>query len=874
MATASRPLGATSAAAIHKAIRSSCPVRHISSGTLNGVKWFNSSHTNFVRPFTFNGDMHVVTLGTASGTPTRFRNVSASVIRTADYTYLFDCGEGTQTQLKNSFVAHASVISRIFITHLHGDHVYGLPGVVTTILADVAGGDLEGSGQWRSPGRSADLAQTSMSARERQPGPPNRLTVYGPLGLHRLLSTAFPTYSARQKAALPVDVVELLPPGTDPPHRPQGEVGTVRYVRPSADGTYYLYSSYADPSEPGGPATTRASKRDNFKHGHHDVRGALLEHAGVQCVGYVLAEQPRFRLDPSALTSRGLPQGHGFRDVCDRLKAGQAVPMPNGSTLTPEEALRPAGGARKVVIMGDNSAAPAMVPLAAGADLVLHEATLPPGDEERAARRGHSTSVMAGRFARACGAKTLVLTHFSNLFGFGYGGAHIDALGLDKVQGVLKEMERAEALEAARPAPAQQPRPTERTVASKQASSGGYQARRQGETSSPASSYSNVGGDGAAPGAGHQRHAAAVEAPRSDARIRQPSPRFSGGGAPEDGPAENAVRFRWKGPESRGGWPRPSSPSGGGERRDSSQQSPRAGGPSSGRRHAGDSSSDGSVSGGFVERLRVMTPANEDSAGGYDNSRRHQAHQSQQPQSTRFRKPQPPPRGSRGMTSLGVTDDSVASDPSADASLRFADVDGNSAHLDTAGSLDPGSVDGFSASESPRQGKQQRGRQVSVGGDASDQPPAELGALPLRAILRYLEVTSGPRAGLLNGILETRRVRERGALGRGAQPKGVHVPWDPVRTTPRSNLFHALSVAGSTTHGASDVSDFAEYEYPAVHEHGVLAPVVRAAQEAFGRPSVVAARDFMVFPLPLREPDGDAPTVTTGARDHENAGAE
>ncbi|HYI11786.1 MAG TPA: ribonuclease Z [Thermoanaerobaculia bacterium] len=71
-------------------------------------------------------------LGTSSGTPSRTRNVS-SVAMTLDGTVLlFDCGEGTQHRLLEAPV-RSGAIEAIFITHLHGDHVYGIPGLLATL---------------------------------------------------------------------------------------------------------------------------------------------------------------------------------------------------------------------------------------------------------------------------------------------------------------------------------------------------------------------------------------------------------------------------------------------------------------------------------------------------------------------------------------------------------------------------------------------------------------------------------------------------------------------------------------------------------------------------------------------------------------------
>lgn len=77
--------------------------------------------------------MQITFLGTSSGVPTRSRNVSSVALRLPQRAevWLFDCGEGTQHQLLRSEV-RVSQISRIFITHMHGDHIYGLMGLLAS----------------------------------------------------------------------------------------------------------------------------------------------------------------------------------------------------------------------------------------------------------------------------------------------------------------------------------------------------------------------------------------------------------------------------------------------------------------------------------------------------------------------------------------------------------------------------------------------------------------------------------------------------------------------------------------------------------------------------------------------------------------------
>lgn len=77
--------------------------------------------------------MQITFLGTSSGVPTRSRNVSGIALRLPQRAevWLFDCGEGTQHQLLRSDL-RVSQIRRIFVTHMHGDHTFGLMGLLAS----------------------------------------------------------------------------------------------------------------------------------------------------------------------------------------------------------------------------------------------------------------------------------------------------------------------------------------------------------------------------------------------------------------------------------------------------------------------------------------------------------------------------------------------------------------------------------------------------------------------------------------------------------------------------------------------------------------------------------------------------------------------
>jgi ribonuclease Z len=77
-------------------------------------------------------DLTVIFLGTGGSIPTPNRGLSAIAIRRKTELLLFDCGEGTQRQMIQAGVGFHRK-TKIFVTHMHGDHVLGLPGLLQTM---------------------------------------------------------------------------------------------------------------------------------------------------------------------------------------------------------------------------------------------------------------------------------------------------------------------------------------------------------------------------------------------------------------------------------------------------------------------------------------------------------------------------------------------------------------------------------------------------------------------------------------------------------------------------------------------------------------------------------------------------------------------
>ena len=296
----------------------------------------------------------------------------------------------------------APSISRIFISHLHGDHVFGLPGLLCNIAMSYGGGEDGDVGVRRSRQNAA-------------------LVIVGPPGLRSFLRVAIGNaYASLGEMRLVIHELD----GLEAVRRPKG----ARKGRPAYEVRRPL------PCEAGGLDIAPDSDgvwhipRDSPHDPPASVRAVELDHT-VPTVGWVIEEDPRpGKVDMRKL--RPLLNQHRVepRRIRD-LKEGRPVELPDGAVLDPADYVG-ASTQRKFVVLSDMSATKrpldGLRPLLSGATLFVHESTNAFTDEdakggkktprtvERDARRhGHSTPQMAGGVAAALDARHLVLTHFS-----------------------------------------------------------------------------------------------------------------------------------------------------------------------------------------------------------------------------------------------------------------------------------------------------------------------------------------------------------------------------------------------------------------------------------------------------------------------------
>lgn len=148
---------------------------------------------------------------------------------------------------------------------------------------------------------------------------------------------------------------------------------------------------------------------DVLARGEYELRVFAAEHGG-NAVGWALVEHDRLgRFNPDRARELGVPEG----PMWGKLQRSQAVTLDDGRVVTPETIVGPTRPGRKLVYTGDTRPCAATIEAAAGADLLIHEATFGDEEAERAGETQHATAREAAQVAKMAGVKKLALTHLS-----------------------------------------------------------------------------------------------------------------------------------------------------------------------------------------------------------------------------------------------------------------------------------------------------------------------------------------------------------------------------------------------------------------------------------------------------------------------------
>ncbi len=272
--------------------------------------------------------MKIITLGTGAGRPSLLRNSSATLLEYEGDNLLFDCGESTQMQLMRAN-ARWGKIGVIFIGHLHGDHLNGLPGLLGTL---------------------------SMSERQ------SPLMVFGPPGIQKYLEVLQSIKTLWVN--FPLQVIEIR------------ETGILL-------------------------------ETDRYR-----VLANPLEHV-IECWGFRFQEKDRpGHFDVEKAARLGVPDG----PERGRLVSGEAIILPDGRKIEPQEVVGPPIPGRAIAYCCDTRPCESEMELTNRVDLLIHETTFEHALKGEANEWGHSTSTDAARIARDSKAKQLLMTHVSQRY--------------------------------------------------------------------------------------------------------------------------------------------------------------------------------------------------------------------------------------------------------------------------------------------------------------------------------------------------------------------------------------------------------------------------------------------------------------------------
>ncbi|GBG32489.1 Zinc phosphodiesterase ELAC protein 1 [Hondaea fermentalgiana] len=334
------------------------------------------------------------------------------------WTWLFDCGEETQSQIHKGSSVRLAGVTRIYITHLHGDHFFGLPSILCAISEVKAPSD----------------AQKLKLSRDKDKDVP--IEIFGPPNLRLALRTML----LASGVVLPFRyvVTELHPKGAKTPSPASDLVNGVLHPSEILGKNLTSNDNFVWESVP-----THCTPHPKDVSAVATVKAAMIRHScNVTCIGYVVEEKSYSGSLDGQRAKEILRQpenqeyliGIGVREPLRSLrylKGGFELKLPTG-ILRPSDVVGPDKPGRKIVILGDTCDASNIAGIAANADMILHEATnaylpelglnglLDSVDEWqtilRTLQHGHSTPQMAGKFAQAIGAKSLVMTHFSSRY--------------------------------------------------------------------------------------------------------------------------------------------------------------------------------------------------------------------------------------------------------------------------------------------------------------------------------------------------------------------------------------------------------------------------------------------------------------------------
>jgi len=296
--------------------------------------------------------MEIIILGSSAAIPVRERNLSSIALKYKNELLLFDCGEDLQRNLIEAGLKLNKPL-KILISHFHGDHIIGLPGLLF---------------------RFGLIARTAP------------ITIFGPRNLFLYLFVHNKVLGL--KANYPLRIVEI-----------------------DNDNKKLIIFETLDSEIP----REEILLEDNviFESDKYTLKYTEVDHS-VLAFAYSFVEKPRYgKFKPERANELGIPESRLWK----KLQEGEIIEYEGKKIDPLKEGIvGPKRPGRKVTYSGDTVPCESLIELGKNSDVLIHEATFSKELSVIALEKKHSTSVDAAIDAKEMGAKQLILTHISSRY--------------------------------------------------------------------------------------------------------------------------------------------------------------------------------------------------------------------------------------------------------------------------------------------------------------------------------------------------------------------------------------------------------------------------------------------------------------------------
>lgn len=367
------------------------------------------------------GGVELTFLGSSSqGGARRYPSSMAMRLRAmaSSEVWLFDAGEGALAQLQRSSMK-VGLVRNIFVTHLHGDHLYGLPGLVLSVLRS----------------RVSETAAESSSAAGRRAETEQPLDVYGPQGIRSYLRMSLGVAGFYMPGRNVLRIHELVWPTDFGPRgkRNRGRLASaywktnvrrLQYEAPGRDiepvvcgedAPQYTYELLKgdDAELVDGKDDAKRTRKWAMEEGPASVLAAPVLHTVPTYAFSVTENVVSRRFDKTKLQQLGIPtDGKNVRPLFDNWTNGKSAEW-GGMEIAAEDVMQDGRKPRRVCVMGDTYDAEGAAHIAQNVDVLVHEATNVAAQTAIAKARGHSSTLGATGFAKKVEARRLILNHTS-----------------------------------------------------------------------------------------------------------------------------------------------------------------------------------------------------------------------------------------------------------------------------------------------------------------------------------------------------------------------------------------------------------------------------------------------------------------------------